>query len=409
MPEKLFNRKKFDKLRILIVTFVVFAAVFFLPVSAQAGKWQYTKAVPAEQVIEQDIFMAGQEPTVEGTVNGDVFIVGTEASITGEVNGSVFILAEKLNLSGSVSGNLYAAAVEVNLPADSQIERSLYGFVLSLISEYESSIGLDLNFIAMSARLQGQTSGNTAAIIGPWEIFKVLQEFFNQTITGFNLNQATAASIETQSIPTRSGMPYLASIRVREENESPSALAEWALDVGKSLLNFIIVGGLVFWLFPRRFKATAAKLKTEPLASAGYGVLVLINGYLVPVLGLALVIGLLVGLLFLSLPSLAWTFFGLGMGFLITLFTLFQAAITFISKAVVAYLIGDLIFSNTFPGAMKYPFLALLLGLIIYVLVASIPYLGFVIGLVATLVGLGAIWLGRKQDSQPEQTTVESV
>ena len=408
MQEELLNNQKPDKVQILIITFVVFAVLFFFPASVQAGKWHVAKAVPAEQTIDQDVFLSGQQPSVEGTINGDVFIVGTEAEVVGDVNGSVFVLAEKLDLAGKVSGNLYVAAVEVNLPADSQIDRSLYAFVLSLIAENESSIGRDLNLIAMSARLQGETSGKTAASIGPWEIFKVLRDFFNQTITGFNLNQPSVALLETEAIPARSGIPHLASIRVREEDESPSALAAWALDALKSLVNFIVIGGLVLWIFPRRFKGWASKVKSEPLASAGYGVLVLINGYLVPVVGLVLVVGMLIGLLFLSMPSLAWTFFGLGIGSLITLFTLLQAAITFISKAIVAYLIGTLILSKIVPGEMKYAFLPLLLGLLIYVPLASIPYLGFVIGLVTTLLGLGAIWLGRKKIPEPEQEAAET-
>jgi hypothetical protein len=52
--------------------------------------------------------------------------------------------------------------------------------------------------------------------------------------------------------------------------------------------------------------------KNEPLASAGYDIIVLINGYLVSILGLFLIVGLLLGLLYLSLPSLAWPFFWAG-------------------------------------------------------------------------------------------------
>ena len=401
-------KNKSGKHRPFIIALFVVLGLLLFPATAQAGKLLQANAIPSKQVVEQDVFLTGPQPIVEGTVNGDVFIVGSEATISGEVNGSVFVLAEKLDLPGKISGNLYVAAVEANHPADGQVDRSLYGIVLSLMTESDSLIGRDLNLVAMSARLQGQTTGKTSAIIGPWEIFKVLQGFFNQNITGFNPSVPAVVKLETDPISARVGLPYLASIRIKEADQGPSALAEWAVDALKSLIGFIVVGGLVLWIFPRRFKGWASKIKTEPLASAGYGVLVLINGYLVPVVGLVLVIGLLVGLLFLSLPTLAWTLFGVGMGALITLFTLLQAAITFVSKAIVAYLIGTLILSKVLPGALKHAFLPLLLGLILYVLLASIPYLGFVIGLAATLVGLGAIWLGLKRVSEPEQKVAET-
>ena len=393
MRKNFIRKDKSNWIRLLIISLVVIAGLLLYTASVQAGRLLYTPSILSEQVIDQDVFLTGQQPTVEGTVNGDVFIVGSEAAITGKINGSVFVLAEKLELEGVVSGNLYTAAVEINQLADAKINRSLYAFVLSLITESQSSIGRDLNLVAMSARLQGQTSGKTVAIVGPWEIFKVMQDFINLNITGFNPSTPSVVYMETEPISSKAG---LASIILIEEDQNPSALAKWALDALKSLINFIVVGGLVLWLFPQRFKGWASKVKMEPLASAGYGILVLINGYLVPIVGLAFVVGLLIGLLFLSLPSLAWTFFGLGIGSLIMLVTLFQVAITFVSKAIVAYLIGTIILSKIVPGALKYAFLSLLVGLLIYVPLASIPYLGFIIGLVTTVVGLGAIWLGRK-------------
>jgi hypothetical protein len=96
------------------------------------------------------------------------------------------------------------------------------------------------------------------------------------------------------------------------------------------------------------------------------------------------------------------------MGFLMTLFTLFLAATTFLSKAIVAYMAGTFVFSKVAPGALQYRILSLLLGLLVYVPLASIPYLGSFIGLAVTLLGLGAIWLSRKQAPQPVEAVVET-
>jgi len=82
----------------------------------------------------------------------------------------------------------------------------------------------------------------------------------------------------------------------------------------------------MLWAFPRQFQGWVEKVQKEPLASAGYGAVVLINGYLMPVLALFLLVGLLLGLLYLSLSSLAWMSFWAGLGLLMTFFTLFLAA-----------------------------------------------------------------------------------
>jgi len=49
-----------------------------------------------------------------------------------------------------------------------------------------------------------------------------------------------------------------------------------------------------------------------------------------------------------------------------------------------------------------------LLGLVIYVPLTSIPYMGFFIGLVVTLLGLGSIWLAQKQAHRPVEAVVEA-
>jgi len=395
------------RLRVFVTAVSLIAVMFLSPVSAQAGKKLHANAVPEGQVIENDVFLTGQQPIIDGTVNGDVFIVGADATISGEVNGSVFVLAETLNLPGSVNGNLYATAVELTQPAEGEIGRNLYALVLSLVTETESSIGRDLTTVAMSASLRGQTERNTTAIIGPWELFKILRDSFNQNIVGFIPDQPSLAKRNTEIISLHTVSPHRAMRRVAQATDS-SVLVDWLLASLQSFLKFLIVGGLMLWAFPSQFQGWVEKVQKEPLASAGYGAIVLINGYLMPVLALFLLIGLLLGLLYLSLSSLAWMSLWAGLGLLMTFFTLFLAATTFLSKAIVAYLAGTFILSRLASGAMQYRILPLLLGLLIYVLLASIPYVGFVIGLVVTLFGLGAIWLAHKQSPRPLEAVEEA-
>jgi len=394
-------------IRALITSVSLVAVTLLFPGTVQAGKILHTTAIPAGQVIENDVFLTGQQPTIDGIVNGDVFIFGSDVSINGEVNGSVFVVAQNLHLTGKVSDNLYAAAVEMTQPTESQIGRSLYTLTLSLITEPGSNIGRDLNAVALSARMQGLTERNTAAIIGPWEIFKILRDFVNQNIVGNvhnkpSLPNSNSANGSIQTVSYQRAMMQVA------EDTKPSELVDWFLTALNSFLNFLIIGGLMLWIFPRQFQGWTSKVKKEPLVALGYGTVVLINGYLLPGVILFLLIGLLLGLIYISLPSLAWMFFWAGLGMLITLFTLFQVAITFLSKAIVAYLAGTFILTKGAPVTVQYRILPLLLGLLIYVPLASIPYAGLFIGWVVTLLGMGSIWLTRKQAFQPAEAVIEA-
>jgi len=394
-------------IRALITAISLVAVMLLFPKGVQAGKILHTNAIPAGQTIENDVFLTGQQPTIDGTVNGDVFIFGTDVTINGEVNGSVFIVAQNLHLSGKMSSNLYAAAVEMTQPNEGQIGRSLYALTLSLITESGSKIGRDLNAVALSARMQGQTERNTAAIIGPWEIFKILRDFVNQNIVGYVHNQPSLPNNNSANSSIQTVSYQRAMMQVAEDTK-PSELLDWFLTALNSFLNFLIVGGLMLWIFPRQFQGWTNKVKKEPLVALGYGTVVLINGYLLPGVILFLLLGLLLGLIYISLSSLAWMSFWAGLGLLTTLFTLFQVAITFLSKAIVAYLVGTFILSRVAPTFLQYRILPLLLGLLIYVPLASIPYAGLFLGWVVTLLGMGALWLARKQTFQPAEAIVEA-
>jgi hypothetical protein len=212
----------------------------------------------------------------------------------------------------------------------------------------------------------------------------------------FEPNQPALAKGVQDEVSIPVGAPHLALIKQDKVTER-SASVEMLLAILRSILKFMIVGGLILWAFPRQFQSWVEQVQKRPLASAGYGAVVLINGYLLPVLMVVAIVGLLLGLIYLTLPTLAWTFFWVAMGLSVAAFSLFLAVSAFFTKVIVAFLVGTIILSRVASGALQYRIVPLLLGLVIYVLLASIPYVGFIIGLVVTLLGLGAIWLSRKQ------------
>ena len=71
----------------------------------------------------------------------------------------------------------------------------------------------------------------------------------------------------------------------------------------------------------------------------------------------------------------------------------FGVALSYLSQIVVSYLGGKLILSRLKPEWAVRPYLPFILGLIILVILAAIPYLGGVITFVVVLLGLGALWL----------------
>ena len=81
--------------------------------------------------------------------------------------------------------------------------------------------------------------------------------------------------------------------------------------------------------------------------------------------------------------------------------TVFTLLVSYGSKVVVSYLIGDLLMKKISPQASHQSVWAMVIGVVIYTLVRSIPLIGWLIGVVATLVGVGAMWLVYRSRRMP--------
>jgi hypothetical protein len=171
-----------------------------------------------------------------------------------------------------------------------------------------------------------------------------------------------------------------------------NSTAEWLLQRLQALVTFLIIGGLALWWRPNYFQRWADTVRNRSVRSAGYGFLILMNGFLVPFLLLAIIVGFAAVFYFLKLPAIGLIILGGGLNALGLAFTAFLVCTTYLSKAIVAYLAGYLILSLIGPKAVKHKVLPLLLGLTLYVLIAPIPFVGWITGFLCTILGLGAMW-----------------
>ncbi len=174
-------------------------------------------------------------------------------------------------------------------------------------------------------------------------------------------------------------------------------LGNWAWARLRELLTLLIFGLLAIWLFPKQLNRSVDRLRTSPGKSTGVGLVVVIVGYISVILLALVVIGLFIFFLFIQFNGLGWVVFNVGLsvwGLILAIFNLF---VSYISKLIVAFLIGKFILDSILPKAKKHNIWPLLLGVLLYVLIRSIPWLGWVFGVAATLMGLGAIWLAFRE------------
>jgi hypothetical protein len=134
----------------------------------------------------------------------------------------------------------------------------------------------------------------------------------------------------------------------------------WWLAVSVSTL---IVGALLLWLAPRALRAAELAVRERLGASVGWGVAIAIGAPLLAILALVTLVGIPFGiaLLLAAIPILL------------------------IAYTTTAWIVGRAVLRNASP------WVALFAGWAILRILALIPVAGAIVGLVATVVGLGAL------------------
>lgn len=188
-----------------------------------------------------------------------------------------------------------------------------------------------------------------------------------------------------------------------------ATLGSWALSWLTSLVTFLILGALALWLLPKPFNRWADNVGRAPFKAFGAGILVIIVGYPAIFILLLLVIFIAAFLYLITFNGLGGMILGFGLPAVGLVFGILNLFVAYISKLVVAFFLGKIILTRVTPKAKPHRFWMLLLGVVIYLLVRAIPWLGWAVSVVVTLVGLGAILLGLGQQKAAPETAEEIV
>ncbi|MGH9857338.1 MAG: hypothetical protein ACRD4B_05780, partial [Acidobacteriota bacterium] len=71
--------------------------------------------VAEDQVVDRDLFVAGETVEIRGTVNGNVFAAAQTIRVSGTINGDIYAAAEAIEISGNVRDDIQVAARTLTL------------------------------------------------------------------------------------------------------------------------------------------------------------------------------------------------------------------------------------------------------------------------------------------------------
>lgn len=339
-----------------------------------------TVTIGADEVVGEDLYVAGGTIRIDGAVEGDVIAAGGTLEINGVVTGDVMAAVGTLKLNGPVSGSVRAAGGEVE--ASSQIAEDLVFGGGTLTVAENGSVGRDLMGASGMVRLYGPVERNVEAAGG--EVLLSSAVGGHARLTSDQVRLTDGATVDgkltysSRNPIERAPGAQVGSIeQVAADQPQAAPVTMFFYRWFRAIVAFAILGLVLGLLFPRFSRTVPETLRTSPWRSLGFGaalfLVVPVVAVLVTVLG-ALIGGWWLGLLVLAAFLTAWA----------------------LSFPAVGYFIGNLA-TQKLKLSRSRQVMALILGVALVTLAIRIPLLGLAIGLAVVLFGLGALLLSGLQ------------
>lgn len=345
-------------------------------------------SVPADQIVDDDLFISGESVFIDGTVNGDVYAAGGVVRVTGDVNGDVIAAGGMLEISGTVADDVRVAGGNIVIE-DAFIGDNLTVFGGNVAVSDESEVGGSLifaggNLISGANVGRGLLGGGGNVTIrgvigkdvrlGAGKITLGPQA----TVLG-DLLYSSEEDITIDNSATVSGSVKQIFPEARRASADVSkgiSKITKGLLIGLKLWSFfasLLVGLLLIKFLPGLHRDVTNRISEKTFESLGWGFLVLlVFGPLFVILSLTLIA------LPLALILLAF--------FLIT---------TYLSKIFVSFVIGKKVL-NRINKDKQSPYITLTLGMVLYYILSMVPVLSVFVSLITVTLGLGAVFLYEK-------------
>ncbi|HID27667.1 MAG TPA: hypothetical protein EYP22_07615 [Methanosarcinales archaeon] len=353
---KLYNGYGKIKYKYIFLLFIFLSLLFSVPVSATEFKSGGTVVIPSSQIIDDDLVTAGGNVDIDGTINGDLIVAGGNVKIAGYVNGSVIATGGVLEVTGRVANDIVAmgGTIEIN---NSVLDNALLAGGTVILGR-AGSIGKDLYVGAGIINIAGYVNGNASLnsehlIVQPSAKIQGNLEYTSEKI--ITIPEGVVEGTTRHILP------------------KPKTEGLYKLGIFLKVIGFfaiVLIGILLTKLAPRNMMQIADTMRKSFWKCMGIGVVCLI---VIPIISLILMITLIgfpLGLIILALYIIA----------------------IYLAKIFVGLLLGQTILEK-----IKKPSTSLIhplvIGILLLTLLASIPYIGFLIILAYVILGLGALFI----------------
>ncbi len=364
--------------------FSLLGLLLCIPLTTLAMEKHANKVVflAADQVINQNYYAVGENIEIYGTVNGDLFLAGGTVLLdSANINGDVFVVAENLvvknkingsvravtskqtELSAEVLNNIFIAGENLKVYDTAIINKHLTFWGSNL--EMNGKVGQQLEGAMENAVINGEVGSHVDLYLSPKEQSnlkltdkaKVGGSVFYRALTKAEVNEAAkvGGSIDFQEW-------------AKKQNDKGLKDYLWSLVL--SFFGMLVVGMVLFYVWPGFFSDNFATLKLQPWKTLLFGFLSLILTPIIAIAAMFTLIGLPLGLMLVAV----WLMF------------------LYLATILSAWLVGKFIKSKILAKYKWSKINLLIFSLATYLLVIRIPFIGWLVALFAYLFAWGLLW-----------------
>jgi hypothetical protein len=303
------------------------------------------------EAVAGDVIVAGGSIDFSGNAGGDYLGAGGQQLVGGRVDGSVRAAGGDVRLHAQVGRNATLAAGRVELARTAVVNSNAY--LAGGDIRIDGEVGGFLQATASTVSLDGVIGGDVRVQAGRLRIGPNarIEGSLRHNVAPENVLIDPAAQIAGDVIalppPARRGL--------------------WFLRIAWHL-GFLLAGAAAIALFPSLAGAANRAIVRRPWAAAGFGLAWVIGVPLVAALIAVTVVGIPLALITLALYAIA----------------------LYLGRAVVALWLGGRLLGDRAVAGTGGLVISFLLGAVILLVLAMIPWIGGLVSALATLVGVGA-------------------
>ena len=404
---------------------VSFAGLLLVLGAAAAGAVEFRAGqavtIAAGEVIDDDLYAVGETVTIDGTVHGDVVAVGRHLTLNGSATGDVIAAGQGVVINGGVGDDVRIAGMVLRLGNRAAVADDVVAAGFSFESDANSATGGSLLLSGFQALLAGEVRERLLGELANLRVEGTIEGGGEVKVEGGGQLPPFMQFIPTPvPIPTVPGgftvgeeakigenFVYTSPQRAIEEGDSDAALVHvstatvtadapqartprWRRQLG-GRLAILAVAALLVLAVPAWLRGRSQTVVQRPLAALGWG---LAGSLAVPVALMVLLLLFVVIAVLLAVIQLKTLIAPTVLLILLVFGAVLATAWIgwfYLAPAVVSLGLGGLVLKET--ASRGRALLALLVGWLALSLLALIPLLGPLVGLLVALAGFGALLL----------------